>query len=400
MTNKIVLSRIFLAAISAGAWLPPAGEAAPGDLYAAGGTSIIIVNPDASKAFFIQNQNPMALAFDGAGNFFSGEPGFRSIFKFTPGNRAPTNQFAAGVDPAGLAFDRFGTLYETDTIAGTIFKFTPTGTKSTFFGGLDKPTGLAFDASGRLFVAESATGAIYRYTTSGLLFRTTFATGLNTPQALAFDAAGNLYVAESGAGNVLKFAPDGSRSTFASGLVQPQGLAFDSFGNLFVTQLQGTTGSIFQFTPAGGKSLFTTVQGNLFNLVFEPTLHHFLNISTRSPVGTGDDVLIGGFIMNGNGQVQQNVVVRAIGPSLTGFGVANALQNPILELHGPDGATITTNDNWKDSQQALIQSTGLAPSDDRESAIYATLPAGHYTAVVRGVGNATGNALVEVYNLQ
>jgi hypothetical protein len=143
-----------------------------------------------------------------------------------------------------------------------------------------------------------------------------------------------------------------------------------------------------------------TCSAFLTGIAFEPTLHQFLNISTRAFVQTGDNVLIGGFIMNGNSQVSDTVVVRAIGPSLTAFGVPNALQDPMLELHGPNGAVITTNDNWKDTQQALIQSTGLAPTDDRESAIYATLPAGHYTAVVRGVGNATGNAMVEVYNLQ
>jgi hypothetical protein len=177
-------------------------------------------------------------------------------------------------------------------------------------------------------------------------------------------------------------------------------LAFDSFGNLFVTQLQGTVGSIFQFTPAGGKSLFATSPTTLDNLAFEPTLHHFLNVSTRAPVGAGDDPMIGGFIMNGNGQVDQAVVVRAIGPSLAAFGIANPLQDPILELHGPDNAIIATNDNWRQNQEALIQSTGLMPTDERESVIYALLPAGHYTAVVRGSGNSTGTAVVEVYNLQ
>jgi hypothetical protein len=115
--------------------------------------------------------------------------------------------------------------------------------------------------------------------------------------------------------------------------------------------------------------------------------------------------LIGGFIMNGNGQVDEAVVVRAMGPSLTAFGVAGALQDPTLELRSADGALIATNDNWKTrsdggSQQALITSTGLAPSDDRESAIYARLPAGHYTTIVRGAGSTTGVAIVEVYNLQ
>ena len=109
--------------------------------------------------------------------------------------------------------------------------------------------------------------------------------------------------------------------------------------------------------------------------------------------------------MNGNGQVDEAVVVRALGPSLTAFGVAGALQDPTLELRSADGALIATNDNWKTrsdggSQQALIESTTLAPGDDRESAIYARLPARHYTTIVRGAASTTGVAIVEVYNLQ
>lgn len=120
------------------------------------------------------------------------------------------------------------------------------------------------------------------------------------------------------------------------------------------------------------------------------------NISTRGFVDTGDNVMIGGFIV-GNGYAK--VIVRAIGPSLTNAGIQGALQDPMLELHNGNGTTILSNDNWKDSQQVDIQATGIAPSDDRESAIVATLTSGNYTAVVRGSNNATGIGLVEVYNL-
>jgi hypothetical protein len=213
-----------------------------------------------------------------------------------------------------------------------------------------------------------------------------------------------LFVADSGAAAVIKVTPDGTKTTFASSIPAATGLALDQAGNLFVSEFT-SGGSIIQLTPAGGKSTFFTFPTNVFPgwLVFEPAPHLFLNVSTRAPVGTGDDVLIGGFIMNGTGPVNQEAVVRAIGPSLTAFGVPNALQDPVLELHAPDNSIIATNDNWKQnsaSVQALIVSLGLAPSDDRESVIYAKLPAGHYTAVVRGAGSSTGNAVVEVYNLQ
>lgn len=123
------------------------------------------------------------------------------------------------------------------------------------------------------------------------------------------------------------------------------------------------------------------------------------NISTRGFVDTGDNVMIGGFIVGPPDTGLTDVLVRAIGPSLSAFGVNDPLLDPILELHDGDGALLTTNDNWKDTQQTEIEATGLAPSDDQESAILQSLAAGNYTAIVRGVNDTTGVSLVEVYNL-
>jgi hypothetical protein len=118
-------------------------------------------------------------------------------------------------------------------------------------------------------------------------------------------------------------------------------------------------------------------------------------------VDTGDNAGIGGFIITGS--VPKHVVVRAIGPSLTrfGFSPAEVLADPILEIHGPGNFGIITNNDWKDSQQAQIQADGLAPTNDLESAIDATLPPGNYTAIVRGNSGTppAGIALVEVYDL-
>jgi hypothetical protein len=113
-------------------------------------------------------------------------------------------------------------------------------------------------------------------------------------------------------------------------------------------------------------------------------------------VQTGDNVGIGGFIITGN--APKRVLLRAIGPSVTG--VPNVLADPVLELHG-QGIVTVTNNNWKDDpvQQALIENTGLAPANDLESAIYATLSPGPYTAIVRGNNNTTGVALIEVYDI-
>jgi hypothetical protein len=125
------------------------------------------------------------------------------------------------------------------------------------------------------------------------------------------------------------------------------------------------------------------------------------NISTRGSVGTGADVLIGGFILGPDGGASSTVLVRAIGPSLSNANppVLGALADPTLELHDGNGALIRSNDNWKETQQTEIEAAQLAPADDRESAIEATLAPGAYTAIVRGSGDLTGVALVEVYRI-
>jgi hypothetical protein len=119
------------------------------------------------------------------------------------------------------------------------------------------------------------------------------------------------------------------------------------------------------------------------------------NISTRLPVGTGDNVLIAGFIVTGN--QNKKVIVRAIGPSL---GLAGKLADPVLELHDASGALLETNDNWMDSpnKQAIIDST-IPPKDPLESAIVRSVPPGNYTAIERGVNNGTGIGVVEAYDL-
>lgn len=123
-----------------------------------------------------------------------------------------------------------------------------------------------------------------------------------------------------------------------------------------------------------------------------------LQISTRGRVETGDNVMIGGFIIQGS--VTKRVIVRAIGPSLGSFGVAGALANPVLELHDGTGALLQTNDDWREMQEQEIIDTGLQPTNDRESAIVSDLAPGSYTAIVKGAGNTQGVALVEIYDLE
>jgi glucose/arabinose dehydrogenase len=121
-----------------------------------------------------------------------------------------------------------------------------------------------------------------------------------------------------------------------------------------------------------------------------------VNIATRGFVETADNVMIAGFIIGGS--TSQRVLIRAIGPELTGF-VPGPLQDPFLELHNSFGTTLATNDSWRSDDETNIAATGIAPTDDREPAILKTLAPGQYTAVVRGSGTSTGVALVEVYQL-
>ena len=120
------------------------------------------------------------------------------------------------------------------------------------------------------------------------------------------------------------------------------------------------------------------------------------NISTRGPVQIGDNVMIGGFIVTGD--VPTKTLIRAIGPSLSSFGVQGALQDPTLQLVDANGNS-TFNDDWRSTQEAQIIATTIPPSHDKEAAILATLPPGNYTAVLRGKDNTTGIAVVEAYNL-
>lgn len=123
-----------------------------------------------------------------------------------------------------------------------------------------------------------------------------------------------------------------------------------------------------------------------------------LNISTRGKVDTGENVMIGGFFIGGNGS--RNILVRGIGPSLGSQGVSGALADPQLELRNAQGTAIDSNDDWQSSsRKSDIQATGIPPTNNKEAALYDLLAPGAYTAILRGANNGTGVALVEIYQL-
>jgi hypothetical protein len=155
----------------------------------------------------------------------------------------------------------------------------------------------------------------------------------------------------------------------------------------------------FPLLPGALHVTSTATDPNGNTSEFSQSVGQLLNISTRLRVLTGDNVLIGGFILLGPDA--KRVIIRGLGPSLSSQGVPGPLADPTLELHAGDGTLIASNDNWKSDNQAEIEATTIPPSDDLESAIVATLPAdgSAYTAIVRGKNGTTGVGLVETYDL-
>jgi sugar lactone lactonase YvrE len=403
--------------------------AAPGDLYvprdqSSGVGAIFRVAPDGFVTTFASGLDAVCVVFDGAGNLYESDRSTNTIFKFAPDGTKTT--FASVVGPAGLAFDGSGNLYVGSSgpypsYNGTIIKITPNGSQSTF---AQDPrsgqfNGLAFDQSGNLFVAsfnrrpdDTGESAILKVAPDGAL--TTFATinpGGQTssfPRGLVFDHSGNLLVADSG--KIWSFTPAGERTTYAQRDVDFVGLVFDSSGNLFASTVF-PQGDIIKFASNGSSTTFTNVGQRPGLLAIEPATatpapidQNLLNVATRLRVQTGENVLIGGFIITGN--AAKKVMLRAIGPSLANVGITNFLADPTLELRDSNAALIASNDNWKindqsgQSQEATIRATTISPSNDLESAILVTLPAGNYTAIVSGKNGGTGVGLVEAYNLR
>jgi len=196
------------------------------------------------------------------------------------------------------------------------------------------------------------------------------------------------------AGQILSYsvkAPlvgDGSGNVLTTNLV-----AFTATTNCTVDGVAQGTDGVLTSTP-GAHTLVVGSQTYTVN----PDKNVAGNISTRLQVGTGTDVLIGGFIIQGT--TPKRVAVRGIGPSLAAVGLTGVLANPMIELHDQTGAIIAQNDNWQSSDLRVdLIGSGLAPNNPNEAALIAFLNPGSYTVVLQGVGGATGIGLVEVYDL-
>jgi len=374
--------------------------------------------------------DPTDVAVDNALNVYVADSANHTIRVISPAGIVTTLAGTAGVSgsangtgsgarfngPRGISVDSASNIYVADTFNNTIRKISPGGVVTTLAGfplaagsangpGADarffQPRGVTVDSSFNVYVADSANGTIRKITSSGVVTTLAGTAGMIgsadgmgaaarffTPIGIAVNGSGVLFVADADNQLIRKITPSADVTTLggapgASGSTDgtggsarfnsPQGVAVDSRGNLYV----GDTGN-------------NTIRFG------QPLATFLANISTRVRVETGDNVLIGGFIVSGTHP--KKVIVRAIGPSLP---VLGKLENPTLELHGPAGL-IASNDNWRDApnRQEIIDST-VPPTNDLESAILTTLPANSvgYTAIIRGASGGTGVGLVEIFDL-
>lgn len=212
----------------------------------------------------------------------------------------------------------------------------------------------------------------------------------SAPGTRSHSAAGTRYFSiDNGVTNVVNFSQD-PIGDFGDWFSEPCPQVHFRVQNAF-----GCMGQAADISATSPEGVALDVVGyDLIAALIPPTPTVLGNISTRGLVETGDQVLIGGFIITGTDP--KPVIVRAIGPSLP---VSGALADPKLELHDGTGASIASNDNWQSDQAIEIIATGVAPTNDNESALVATLNPGLYTTVVSGANGGTGVGLVEVYDL-
>lgn len=395
---------------------------------------------------------PRSVAADSAGNIYVAETSGGALGKISPdGTLSTVVAYKTAPNPWGVAVDGSDNVYVTHD--SQVDKITPAGSVSTLATGLDHPIGVAATSNGTVFVGNTEGQArnIIRITPDGqtAVIASGFSVGPSgNPHGIAADGAGNVYATDTQVYSaddhaiIYKIDPSGAKTVLAGSSTlgnadgsganatfsYPTEMACDKSGNVIVADFGNSTvrkitPSGFVTTLGGAPQVFDHADGvgghAVFNYPYGAApdqngrivvadsdnglvrigvpASRALNISTRMDVQSGSNVLIGGFIVSGS--TPKKVLIRALGPSLSQAGINTALADPVLELHDGSGALIASDDNWKDKQQADIQATGVAPSNELEAAILATLNPGSYTAIVSGKNNGTGVGLVEVYDL-
>jgi hypothetical protein len=446
---RAFVSQLTIALVALAAPLASSSFGAAGDLYvtdlATG--SVIVYAPDGSSTTFTTGlTSPQGITFDRGKNLYvadagAGQPGDGAIFKYDLATATQTTVLANLDNPIGVTLDG-SDLLVAESGAGRVLRVP--------LDGIHPPTVFRVIASPFDVDSHSFAQAFNRFVSSGEVVLKIAASG-----DINFDIAGNRGVAaqtmavndlpaevvflSTGDGTVQRIVNDAlDPAPLASGLGDLSGMDFrparfsgdtEGVGDLYVADRSGQILIVKPNVPvqqfaSGGEPNFLIFETAVPTPTPTPTptstptptpspsgtptptpgatptpASHPLNISTRVDVETGDNVGIGGFIISGTDP--KLVVIRGIGPSLSGVQISNPLSNPILELHDASGL-LRTNDNWMDNtpeDQMILTDNNLAPSDDLESAIVMTLEPGPYTAIIKGSNGATGVALVEVYDL-
>ena len=365
-----------------------------------------------TESTFTGLAGPETMVFDSSGNLFVSNGSAKTIKKITPSGVKTT--FASDVDIDGMAFDAFGNLFvsqknpDPDAAEGAILRFAPDGSRKVFVPNISNPQGLAFDEAGNLYVAAPNRNAILRFAPDGR--QTIFASGISKPHRLAFGPLGFLWVTDPQAEALYAIAPSGVVILVDTSVDDPEltglnDLAFDETGNLFLTagnsvvEIDSTLTTLFTVASipkgAGGIAVEPPLATNLSTRVFVQGSNGATSTNDHeAALAPGSGSAIAGFIISGSSPKQ--VLIRGLGPSLSEFQVANALQDPTLDLHDSKGNLIASNDDWQSAANAGQIPVGLQPSDSREPAILATLQPGSFTAVLRGKNGASGVGLVEI----
>jgi sugar lactone lactonase YvrE len=408
-------------------------------------------NGTGSAARFDQ---PRGIAVDAAGKVYVADSVNDNIRLITPTAVVSTLAGLAGVSgsddgigsasrffgPVGIKVDDTGNVFVADTVNDTIRKITPADVVTTL-GGLPviagsadgagknarfaSPQGVAVNSENKIFISDTGNNTIRvggsvsqlqnistraRVETEQNVMIGGFIITGETPKTVIVRAIGPS-LEQAGLVDVLAdpmlelHDKDGALITSddnwqddpaQKALITATGLApQNSLESAIVATLDPSNYTAIVSGKSGGTGIGLV---EVYDLD-QAGDSHLGNISTRASVMTGNNVMIGGFIVQG-GVSGTQVLIRAIGPTLTQLGVSGALSDPTLELHDSNGALISTNDNWRDSDEDAIEATGLSPDADAESAILAELPAAGYTTIVAGKNGSTGVALVEVYALQ
>ena len=370
---------------------------------------------------FAQFGNPSGLAFDGSGNLYTADPLDSVVQKVTPG--AFVNTFAGTPPENGNAV-----VGSTDG----------TGTAAQFYF----PNGVAVDGSGNVYVADTTNKLIRKITPAGVV--TTLAgsatvngsangTGADAlffdPYAVAVDGSGNVYVADTSNSTIRKgvlsgaaqvetqpsdqYVAAGGSATFSVAASGSSTLSYQwKFNGSAIPGATGFSYAITNVQPSNAGQYAVTVTdtdgsvtSNAANLYVNtgPSGARLVNISTRAQVGTGGNILIPGFAVGGSGT--ETLLIRADGPALTQFGVAGVLAQPSLTVLSGQ-TVVASNTGWGTNPNpaqiaSVAAQVGAFPlaSGSADCALIVSVAPGAYTVQIAGVGNTTGVALAEVYEV-